>query len=117
MSRNLWDDVVNKHLVALSAPDQQRVSRILDYASFQAEIGGMFTKYTSKTTTTCLQRLKPVFDHLHNFTNAIGIMVQSNPAIAALVWGSVVIILGVGCLALQERYMLICRSVDSSQVN
>ncbi|RSM15102.1 hypothetical protein CDV31_005183 [Fusarium ambrosium] len=92
MSDAAWSQSLERHKQRLGAEAYDAIVEILDYDTFSSGFTKLVSSYSSRRSTACLQKLGRVFDIIQTFTLVIGTMVQSNPAVAALVWGSVLAI-------------------------
>ena len=70
----------------------QRLSRSIANNNYESSLRYLSELYTSHGFIKCVPRLRNVLEMLAPFNQAIGTMVQSDPQVAALVWGSVQIV-------------------------
>ncbi|KAJ4310486.1 hypothetical protein N0V84_010942 [Fusarium piperis] len=92
MSDAAWSQSLERHRQKLGAEAYDAIVQTLDYDKFTSAFTKLVSSYSSRRSIACLQKLSRVFDIIQTFTLVVGTMVQSNPAIAALVWGSVLAI-------------------------
>lgn len=65
-----------------------------------SEVKTLDSKYRTRIVSRLLRRCDPFFLELGRFTAVVNIFVQSNPAVSALVWGSVYFVLDVSLIVL-----------------
>jgi hypothetical protein len=90
-----WNKSLAKQRERLGVTKYNEVIKVLDYSTFDNEVQSLTTRYNNKTFTKCVTKLSGLFQFLRTFTAVISTMVQANPAVAALVWGSVLVLLEV----------------------
>lgn len=62
-------------------------------SSFQACIKRLIDQYEAKSVSKHLLAFDPYLAHLDSFSKCVSTMVQSNPQVAALVWGGTQILI------------------------
>lgn len=74
----------------------QNLSRSFANVSFESSLGYLSELYTERGFARHVPRLKSVLETVAPFNRIVSIMIQSNPQIAALVWGCVQVVFQVG---------------------
>ncbi|KAK7403916.1 hypothetical protein QQX98_010323 [Neonectria punicea] len=97
MSDAAWTQSLERHKNRLGTEAYNEIVEILDYEKFISKFNKLIAAYSSRKFTECLQKLGGVFNLLQTFTLVIGTMVQANPCVAALVWGSVLAVVELAC--------------------
>lgn len=65
------------------------------HATFQSALKDLTDQYTAHGLVARIPRIKAILSNLQPFVAVVSAMVQSNPGVAALVWGSTQLILSV----------------------
>jgi hypothetical protein len=96
---NIWQTVFQRCKNQLSTQDLAAIRRVRTYEDLNNAVVGFREKYRKKTISRALEGLEPLMGNLRSFNGVVDTLVQSNPQIAALVWGSIKFALEV-CLLL-----------------
>lgn len=93
---DLWNDVVKTASKELRLDELTRISEIGDYDKFSRSLEAKARKFGRSTTLTrIITKLNPALEYLKSFSCAINVMVQANPTISCLIWGSLTIVIEV----------------------
>jgi hypothetical protein len=68
---------------------------VMTYEDLDKAVKGFREKYRNKSISRALDSINPLLNNLRSLNGVVDTMVQSNPEIAALVWGSVKFVLEV----------------------
>lgn len=98
MSREDWNKSLETLQRQLGEAEYEKLIQIPDFETFNSHIEKLCTAYADRTVTRCIRGLDSSFQSLRTFVMVVSTMVQANPAIAALVWGSILAVLQV-CLS------------------
>lgn len=91
----MWKDAIESYQSNLTASQYQKLRAIGSFDNLRDELAKGQAAYRKRTIPRLLARLDPFFKQLKFFSEAISILVSSNPEIAALVWGSIYMVLEV----------------------
>ncbi|KAK6334656.1 hypothetical protein TWF718_010104 [Orbilia javanica] len=87
--KDLFQDALRKFTDSLSPADRQSLPanpNLKDIVNFVSDANKLSSKRKSREYG---ERIQPFLNALHQFTGTIDVMIQSNPEITSLVWGSV----------------------------
>lgn len=93
--QGIWKDATESFQSNLTASQYQKLLAIGNLENLRDELARGEAAYKKRTIPRLLARLDPFFKQLKFFSEAISILVSSNPEIAALVWGSIYMVLEV----------------------
>ncbi|ENH69796.1 hypothetical protein FOC1_g10009296, partial [Fusarium oxysporum f. sp. cubense race 1] len=88
-----WASAVKAFQSTLSTEEYRKLEAIDCPEKLETELQKSRDSYTSRRVPRLLKRLEPFLLQLNFFTQSINIFVQSKPEIAALVWGSLHVLL------------------------
>jgi hypothetical protein len=88
-SETLWNQSLQRQLSRVRGAKYRDLFTTMNYQSFQHSLTALDKSYNDKRLNSSFHKLEPVFGYLNNFSNAISTAIQSNPQIAALVWGGI----------------------------
>jgi nitrate/nitrite-specific signal transduction histidine kinase len=88
MLHDVWSKACQSFSSTLSAAEYQNLQSVRSFEQLSQGISALQSSYRRRNVPKMLERLDPFFQHLDFFTKSVNIFVSSNPAIAALVWGS-----------------------------
>jgi hypothetical protein len=86
--RGVWNEALKDFKSVLSQTQYQKLQTIGSFETLSKEISTLDVAYRKRLVPRVLRKLDPLFEQLKVLTQAISIFIQSNPEIAALVWGS-----------------------------
>lgn len=86
---DLWREAYNRCLKRLPAKDVAAVLRVNSYDELKESISSSNRKLMNSTIPKTLAKIEPFLSSIRQFFSIIDSMVQANPEIAALVWGSI----------------------------
>lgn len=87
--QDLWREAYNRCLQRLPAKDVPTVLRVNSYHELKESISSSNRKLMNSTVPKALAKIEPFLSSIRQFFLVIDSMVQANPEIAALVWGSI----------------------------
>ena len=90
-----WDLAFEHCKTRLPPKELARVIQISNYDQLKTAIDDLRHKTRQKSTMRMFNRLEPFLQNLQSFQGVIGAAIQSNPSIAALVWGGIKMVLEV----------------------
>lgn len=93
--QGIWKDAIESFHSNLTASQYQRLRAIGSLDNLRDELARGEAAYKKRTVPRLLARLDPFFKQLKFFSEAITILVSHEPEIAALVWGSIYVVLEV----------------------
>jgi hypothetical protein len=93
----MWEDSVVQCLAQLDPKDAKYVQHLpgLGQDGLGTYLCSLVDSYSEQRAAKILSLVQPIALAVKSFSRVIGSMVQSNPAIAGLVWGSVQLLLEV----------------------
>ncbi|KAL6410192.1 Disease resistance protein [Ilyonectria robusta] len=86
---DLWREAYNRCLKRLPAKDVAAVLRANSYDELKESISSSNRKLMNSAVRKALAKIEPFLSSIRQFFSVIDSMVQANPEIAALVWGSI----------------------------
>ena len=72
------------------------IGAVVDREHLESFMNSLQSSYGKTFASHILHRVSPIMSHIQSFGRIVDIMVQSNPAISALVWGGVRLFIEVG---------------------
>jgi hypothetical protein len=91
--RDIWNEARAFHNARLTARERRHVTEVTSLEELIGKASKMNMKYRKHRLVLFLERINPFLAQLRSFSQIINSLVQSHPEIAALVWGSVSLIL------------------------
>lgn len=90
----VWQGMLNEHLAKLKPKDLSYMLKAglapgLNEDQLNRLVSTLEDSYGKKYSSRALQKVHPIVSHIQSFGRVVDTMVQSNPEIAALIWGGV----------------------------
>lgn len=97
---SIWQKAFNEHLSKLQPHDRDYIvhngfSSGVTQEQVRDVVRSLELSYSRKLPSKTLARIYPIASHIQSFGRIVDVMVQSNPSIAALIWGGVRLVLEV----------------------
>jgi hypothetical protein len=90
-----WTPAFERCKAQLSPRETSRILQIGTYEEMKAAIVNLQREYKQKTITRAFARIEPFLQNLRSFNGVIDTAIQANPAISALCWGGIKLVLEV----------------------
>ena len=90
---DIWNEARAFHNARLTARERKHVTEVTSLEELIGKASKMNVKYRKHWLALFLERVNPFLTQLRSFSQVINTLIQSHPEIAALVWGSVSLIL------------------------
>jgi hypothetical protein len=90
---DIWNEARAFHNARLTARERKHVTEVTSLEELIGKARKLNAKYRKHRLASFLERINPFLAQLRSFSQIINALVQSHPEIAALVWGSVSLIL------------------------
>jgi hypothetical protein len=91
--KDIWNEARAFHNARLTARERKHVIEVTSLEELIGKASKMNVKYRKHGLVLFLERINPFLTQLRSFSQIINSLIQSHPEIAALVWGSVSLIL------------------------
>lgn len=88
-----WDEARAFHSACLTERDKVHVTEVTSLDGLIEKAKTLKTKYGKHRLVVLLRKINPFLAQLKSFSRILGMLAQSHPEIAALVWGSVSLVL------------------------
>jgi hypothetical protein len=92
---DIWNEARAFHNARLTARERKHVTEVTSLEELIEKASKMNATYRKHGLVLFLERTNPFLGQLRSFSQIINTLIQSHPEIAALVWGSVFLILEV----------------------
>ena len=89
----IWNEARAFHIASLTAHERKHVTEVTSVEELMERASKLKAKYRKHRIVALLRKISPFLAQLRSFSRIINTLVQSHPEIAALVWGSVSLIL------------------------
>jgi hypothetical protein len=89
----IWDEARAFYAASLTVRERNLVTEVTSLEELIEKAGKLKTRYRKHRLVVLLGKINPFLAQLRSFSQIINTLVQSHPEIAALVWGSVSLIL------------------------
>jgi hypothetical protein len=89
----IWDEAKAFHAASLTSREKKHVTEVTSLERLIEKASKLKTRYRKHRLVVLLGKINPFLAQLRSFSRIINTLVQSHPEIAALVWGSVSLIL------------------------
>jgi hypothetical protein len=90
---DIWNEARAFHNSRLTARERKHVTEVTSLEELIEKARKLNVKYRQHRLALLLGRINPFLAQLRSFSRVINTLIQSHPEIAALVWGSVSLIL------------------------
>ena len=91
----IWDQAHQYYCVRLSEHERLQIEAFTSSEDASKQISALEAQYTAHRVVKVLRKAHPFIAQLRSFSFIINTFVQSDPKIAALVWGPLALILEV----------------------
>jgi hypothetical protein len=92
----LWNDALRKQRDRLTGRKYIGLFHELQYSAFADRLEQLRVEYNQKLVTTCITKLRPIFEQFSLFERAISSACQAYANPCAIVWGVIQALLTVG---------------------
>lgn len=92
---NPWQIAFRNCRQQLAPQEFAVIKTVMTYDDLDKAVTRFRERYRARTVTRALDSINPLMDNLRSLNGVVDTMVQSNPEIAALVWGSIKFVLEV----------------------
>ena len=89
---NIWNDARALHVVSLAEHEREYATNVRSLEELTERARGLKANYRKHGLVVLLGKIYPILAQLQSFSPIINTLVQSHPEIAALVWGSLYLI-------------------------
>jgi hypothetical protein len=89
----IWDEARAFHVASLTGVERKHITEVTNLEELMGKASELKTQYRKRRLVVLLGKINPFLAQLRSFSRIINTLVQSHPEIAALVWGSVSLIL------------------------
>ncbi|KAJ5756952.1 uncharacterized protein N7511_007134 [Penicillium nucicola] len=116
MSQSAWVASLSRHKARLDPAEYATLMKTPDWTAFHGKLDVLCERYRSRGFNKYIEKLDPLFRTLETFNVVISTMIQSDPTVAALIWGGLLAILTLAKLAkqnLSEISRILSRMKDS----
>jgi hypothetical protein len=90
---SIWEEAKAFHSASLTAHERLHITEVTSLGRLVEKASKLKTKYQKHRLVVLLRKIEPFLAQLGSFTRILNTLVQSHPEIAALVWGSVSIVI------------------------
>jgi hypothetical protein len=91
--QEIWNKARAFHNARLTARERKHITEVTSLEELIGKASKLNAKYRKSKLALFLERINPFLAQLRSFSRIINTLIQSHPEIAALVWGSVSLIL------------------------
>ena|SRR2546421_7007179 len=91
----IWNEARAFHNDSLTEHERKHVTEVTSLEELVERASKLKAKYRKHRIVALLRKIHPFLAQLRSFSRIINTLVQSHPEVAALVWGSVSLILEV----------------------
>lgn len=90
---SIWEEAKAFHSASLTAHERLHITEVTSLEGLIEKASKLKTKYQKRRLVVLLRKIKPFLAQLGSFSRILNTLVQSHPEIAALVWGSVSLVI------------------------